>query len=125
MQKVEIICNNCQKQTFINRDPIYDGLKKIGEKLSCTTCGYTYKDEKSIPFLDNPKKDFIFNESDKSKKLNIFSENEVKGLCRQCNSYIINPFTQFCATHKREVEATDSCSRFEVRNNSENSESML
>ena len=120
MQKVEIICNNCHKESFINKEPIYEGLTKIGEKVSCTSCGFVYTNEKDIPYKDEAKKYLIFDEDDKSEKIKLFSTNETKNLCRQCSNYIINPFTQFCVLHKKEVEATDSCNKFAIRKNSDN-----
>jgi hypothetical protein len=36
-------------------------------------------------------------------------------ICRNCRSYVVNPFTQKCMLHEREVTATDTCPDFERR----------
>ena len=80
MQKVEIICNNCHKESFINKEPIYEGLTKIGEKVSCTSCGFVYTNEKDIPFKEEAKKYLIFDEDDKSENKTFFRKRNSKSL---------------------------------------------
>jgi hypothetical protein len=36
-------------------------------------------------------------------------------ICSNCRNYVVNPFTQKCMLHEREVTATDSCDQFELR----------
>jgi hypothetical protein len=55
----------------------------------------------------------VFTDADRSADVDVFEENEAGHLCRYCVHYVVNPFMQWCALHKREVEATDTCDRFE------------
>ena len=113
MSAVEIICSHCGADTFLNREAVYDGFTKIGEKLICTTCGFEYASEEEVPFKIQPTEPEIFSDADRSAKVEVFDDGENQRLCRYCANYIISPFTQFCALHKKEVQATDSCDRFE------------
>ena len=112
MSAVEIICRNCGADTLLKREAVYDGFIKAGEKLICSSCGFEYASETEVPFKTNTPEPEIFTEADRSVKVEVFDESENKRLCRYCTSYIVNPFTQFCAVHKKEVQATDSCDRF-------------
>jgi hypothetical protein len=125
MSAVEIICRNCGADSLLNREAIYDGFAKIGEKLICSSCGFEYADHEDIPYKIQKADPVIFTEADRSEKIEIFTEadrsanfvffdvEENKRLCRYCANYTVNPFTQFCATHKKEVQSTDTCNRFE------------
>jgi len=112
MNTVEIICSQCGADTLIKREAIYDGFAKVGEKLSCSTCGHEYASEADVPFNAAQAAAPVFSDADRSVKVDVFDEGENKRICRYCAHYIINPFTQFCATRKTEVQATDSCNRF-------------
>ena len=113
MQAVEIICTNCAADTLLSRAPIYDGFTKVGEKLTCSTCGHEYASEAEVPFKAKQAAPVVFTDADRSAKVDVFDEGENARLCRYCAHYIVNPFTQFCAIHKKEVQATDSCGQFE------------
>ncbi len=113
MSAVEIICRNCGADTLLKREAIYDGFEKSGERLSCSSCGFEYTAEADVPFKEKKGDPIIFTEADRSENVNIFDETEAQKLCRYCANYIINPFTQFCSLHKKEVQATDTCPRFE------------
>ncbi|MBN2162342.1 MAG: hypothetical protein JXR25_15120 [Pontiellaceae bacterium] len=113
MKAVEIICRNCGADTLLRRDPIYEGFTRTGEQLSCSSCGYVYDEETDVPFKTRTTDPQIFTDADRSVKVDVFDEGENARLCRYCASYIVNPFTQFCAVHKKEVQATDTCPRFE------------
>ena len=97
-KSVTIICSNCGADALLRREPIYDGFKKTGEKLTCSACGHLYASEDEVPFKKNkgPK---VFNESDLSKPLNVFNDDERGKNCRYCVHYIVNPFTQKCGLH--------------------------
>ena len=125
MAKVEINCTNCGVESFLHREALYKGLTKIGESLSCSACGYVYPNEDAVPFLNDIPQATVFTDIDRSQKINIFSKTEAENLCRYCVNYIINPFTQFCALHKKEVQATDSCPQFIKRKNDSDSECTL
>jgi len=97
---------------LLNREAIYDGFSKTGEKLICSACGHEYASEANVPFKEQKSEPVIFTEADRSTKVEVFDEDENKYICRYCANYIINPFTQFCSAHKKEVQATDTCDRF-------------
>ena len=114
MKTVEIICTNCGADTLLKRDPVYEGFTKTGERLSCSSCGHVYDAESDVPFKKKVSEPKIFSDADRSAKVEVFEDAENARLCRYCANYIINPFTQFCAVHKKEVQATDTCDRFEA-----------
>jgi hypothetical protein len=109
---VEIICSECGSEAFLTREPVYDGFKKTGEKLSCSACGFVFESEASVPYKEKEAAPKIFTEADRSEKFEVFEAGENKRLCRYCADYVVNPFMQFCSHHKKEVQATDSCDDF-------------
>jgi len=113
MSAVEILCSNCGADTLLKREALYDGFAKTGEKLMCSSCGFEYASEEEVPFKAQPSAPKVFTDADRSAKIEVFDEDENQILCRYCANYIVNPFTQFCALHKKEVQATDTCDRFE------------
>ena len=113
MSAVEIICKSCGADTLLHREAVYDGFEKTGERLTCSTCGFEYASEEEVPFKSKETDPVIFTEDDRSAKVEVFDEGENERLCHRCANYIVNPFTQFCAVHKKEVQATDTCDRFE------------
>ena len=118
MSAVEIICRNCGADTLLHREAVYDGFAKSGKKLTCSTCGFEYASEEDVPFKSKKAEPVIFTEADRSAKVEVFDEGENRSICRYCANYIVNPFTQFCAIQKKEVQATDTCDRF-AENSSE------
>jgi hypothetical protein len=111
---VEIICSACGVDTLLIRKPKYDGFAKVGETLTCTSCGHEYENEESVPFKGKEVLQ-VFSDADRSAKIEVFREGEAESLCRHCASYVVNPFVQWCSTHKKEVEATDTCPQFKLR----------
>jgi uncharacterized Zn finger protein len=109
---VEIVCKQCGAEAFLKREPVYDGLKKAGEALSCSACGFVFASEADVPFRAAAPAPKIFTEVDRSKKVKVFDEGENRRICRYCAHYVVNPFMQFCSFHKKEVQATDSCQQF-------------
>lgn len=109
---VEITCTACGADTLIKREPIYEGFKKIGEKFLCVSCGYQYASESEIPFKEK-KKIEVFGDDDRSRAIDIFDDDEKKRNCRYCRHYLVNPFTQRCGLHEKEIQATDICFDFE------------
>ena len=69
--------------------------------------------KKTYPFKVQQVAPKVFTDADRSAKIEVFDEDENQILCRYCTNYIVNPFTQFCALHKKEVQATDTCDQFE------------
>jgi hypothetical protein len=112
MSAVEIICSNCGADTLLKREAVYDGFTKIGEKRICSSCGFEYASEDEVPFKTRATEPQVFTDADRSAPIEVFDEGENSRLCRYCANYIINPFTQFCAHHKKEVAATDTCRQF-------------
>lgn len=115
MSAVEIRCGNCKKESFLRREAVYEGFSKVGERLFCAGCGFEFASEEEVPFLEKADTPALFDASDRPEKLDLFEEEEGRRICRHCAQYVVNPFTQFCARHKREVEATDSCENFQLR----------
>jgi DNA-directed RNA polymerase subunit M/transcription elongation factor TFIIS len=107
----EIICTACGQESLPLRKPKYEGLKKVGETLQCSSCGHEYEDEESVAYK-TPQKTQVFTDSDRSKNVELFAEDEAKTLCRYCANYVVNPFMQWCGLHKKEVQATDTCPDF-------------
>jgi hypothetical protein len=61
---------------------------------------------------DKPATPKVFSDDDKPGAPKVFKEGEKGRFCRYCKRYVVNPFTQRCALHKRAVEATDTCPQF-------------
>jgi len=113
MKSVEIICSQCGADTLLKREAVYEGFTKVGEKLICSSCGIEYASETDVPFKTRQAAPKVFTDADRSAKVEVFDEGENQRLCRYCANYIVNPFTQFCARHKKEVQATDTCPQFQ------------
>ena len=109
---VEIVCSACGEDTFVRREPLYDGFVKKGEVFVCSSCGHRYESEAEVPFKQ-AKKVSIFTDADKFKKVEIFKSDDFEKNCRHCRHYVVNPFTQRCGLHNRIVQATDLCGQFE------------
>lgn len=116
MKSVEIICTNCGADTLLHREAVYDGFTKTGDQLSCATCGHVFNTEENVPYKNKKDAPKIFTDADRTEAIELFEEGENRRLCRYCSHYIVNPFTQYCSVHKKEVQATDSCNRFEDAN---------
>lgn len=114
MQSIEIICSVCSKDTLLKRESIYEGFKKVGEELSCAACGHIFQTEADVPFKEAKVTTSIFTDDDRTQPIQIFNADENSRLCRYCANYVINPFVQFCSIHKKEVQATDTCEKFDV-----------
>lgn len=110
-RSVEIVCTACGAETFVKRIPKYDGFVKVGERVVCASCGHEFGSEEEVPFKEK-KAITVFSANDTSKKIAIFSNDEKERNCRHCKHYVVNPFTQRCSLHQKEVEATDICDDF-------------
>jgi len=77
---------------------------------------FTDADKPAVPKIfsesDKPAAPKVFTEAEKPGAPQVFKEAEKGRFCRYCRHYVVNPFAQRCALHRREVEATDTCSRF-------------
>ncbi|MBI2441515.1 MAG: hypothetical protein HYV35_09105 [Lentisphaerae bacterium] len=119
-QSIKISCPGCGQDTLLKRESIYEGFKRVGEKLSCAVCGHVFSDEAAVPF--KVKKSMPgFTHGDLPRPSKVFGEQEVSAtvgrLCRHCAHYIVNPFLQRCGRSNREVEATDTCEEFTPKPN--------
>lgn len=113
MKAVEIICSKCGAETLLKREAVYEGFAKTGERLLCSSCGFEYAGEDAVPFKAKRPAPKLFTAADLPEKVEVFNEGENQRLCRYCANYIVNPFTQYCALHRKEVQATDTCPRFQ------------
>ena len=111
---IEIECSACGEETFIRREPVYDGFDKVGEKLICTACGHEFADEAEVSFKEKSAPS-VFTEDDAPKQINIFQDDEKNKNCRHCNYYVVNPFMQRCDLHSKKIEATDLCGDFVLK----------
>jgi len=111
-QSLAIVCTACGADTFIRREPRYDGFEKVGEKISCVSCGHEYASEDEAPFkaTSTPR---VFTKADRSKQVKVFKSDEKGKNCRYCRHYIVNPFVQRCGLNNVEVQATDICEKFD------------
>ncbi len=123
-QSMAIICPACNDDTFIRREPVYDGFARSGESITCVSCGHLFEIEDEIPFKDvsGPR---IFTEADRSKKVEVFQSDEKGHNCRHCRHYTVNPFVQRCGLHQMEVQATDSCEQFDVKSEDDSDDDPL
>lgn len=112
MTSVEIICSACGADTIVRREPVYEGFKKVGESFVCSACGQTWSTEEEVPFKEK-KKSTLFSEKDLLPDIDVFDDDEKSRNCRRCRHYLVNPFTQRCGLHLKEVQATDLCDDFD------------
>ncbi len=115
----EIICRACGADTLVVRQPVYEGFTKTGEAFTCAACGEVYTSEAEVPFKEKAEEASVFNAADRPAAPSIFAADEGKQICRYCVNYVVNPFTQWCHVHRKEVEATDHCDHFERRPDTE------
>jgi predicted RNA-binding Zn-ribbon protein involved in translation (DUF1610 family) len=110
--RVEIHCPACGNEALLIREPVYQGFTRTGETLRCSACGHVFPNEAAVPFKHTTSKP-LFSKAELPTAPQVFEADENKRLCRYCAHYIVNPFTQWCSVHKKEVAATDTCNRFE------------
>ena len=109
---IEIECSACGQESLLKRVPQYEGFKRVGDTLTCASCGHVFASEAEVPFKSG-RKPAVFTEADRPKAVRVFDEHEKDRICRYCKNYVVNPFTQRCSLHHRTVEATDTCPQFE------------
>jgi hypothetical protein len=116
---LEIQCPGCGERTWLLREPVYDGFVKCGEKLKCSGCGHDFAEEEDVPFVKQ-KAAAVFDSADHPDDPQVFKGERVR-FCRHCKHYVVNPFTQWCGLHRKEVEATDVCDQFTEKEREEES----
>ena len=84
----------------------------MGETFRCAACGYVYSKEEDVPYKGKTATQQLFTEADRPTQPTFFKEGENRIICRYCKHYVVNPFTQWCGVHQKEVEATDTCEQF-------------
>ena len=114
----EMMCPVCGKETLVIKEPVYEGFTRIGERMKCAVCGHTF--EAPADHAPARKTPAIFTEADRPAAVKIFADGENRTICRYCKNYLVNPFTQRCALHQKEVQATDTCDDFSSRSEPEN-----
>ncbi len=107
-------CSHCGEESFLKREPVYDGFAKSGEKLSCAGCGHVFENEADVPFKGRGGPS-VFTDADRSADVDVFAKDEKGQICRYCTNYVVNPFTQRCSLHFKVVDATDTCPNFEEK----------
>lgn len=112
---MEINCTACRKLTWVRKEPVYEGFKKVGEAYVCTGCGARYASAEETPFVRGQRRPQVFTESDKPEIPRIFDESERQHSCGWCRHFVVNPFAQRCGLTNKETQATDLCVRFEKR----------
>ncbi len=122
--KMAILCAACNADTFIRREPVYEGFKKTGERLFCVSCGHEYTDEAEVPYraMGRPQ---VFTDADRSQRVDLFQGDEKGRNCRHCRHYVVNPFVQRCGLHQIEVQATDLCGAFSAKDEAEEKDDPL
>jgi hypothetical protein len=115
---VAIVCTSCGAETFVRREPLYEGFKKTGERLLCASCGVEFASEADVPYVTDQRPE-LFSDADRNARVDVFKSDERGRNCRHCRHYVVNPFTQRCGLHDRVVEATDLCADFERDANEE------
>lgn len=99
MEKKKFInCPQCKERSFINIKKEFSGFKISSEKKTCALCGYEFKDDSEIEYLEEKS---LFKD-----------EGEEKKFCRDCQHYVVHPWTQVCELTKKEVTALDTCHEF-------------
>lgn len=119
-----IVCTSCGEDTFVRREPVYEGFRKTGEQCICVACGHVYGEEQHVPFKTS-EQPAVFSEDDRARPVTIFSEDERGRNCRYCRHYVVNPFLQRCGLHGVTVEATDVCDDFSKREEQQKEEDDL
>ena len=117
------VCPACGEDTLFVTESVYDGFRKTGETRRCTQCGHILRDTggrkpsagKTAAPGANPLWDAFAKDSTDDTPALFDIEAETGKLCRKCTHYVVNPFTQRCMLHDREVEATDSCEQFSAK----------
>ncbi len=112
----EIDCPTCRGITLVRPDPIHEGLRKVGEAWVCTGCGTRYPTAAATPFRQtDASRPQIFGANDREEQPQVFGDDERRHSCAWCQHLVLNPFEQRCGLTNHEVEATDLCDDFALR----------
>ncbi|MDP3980019.1 MAG: hypothetical protein Q8Q33_01255 [Chlamydiota bacterium] len=96
-----ILCPHCHQETPLKSRKIYQGLTPVGFEYSCGFCQHELA-EKEIEWVE-------------AQPLDVIDTSDAGRICQYCHHYVLNPFTQRCMIWHKDVNATDSCERFEKK----------
>src|SRR6056297_3278160 len=96
-----ILCPSCGQESAVKWVKKYEGFTEVGTVKTCAFCGYEFGEEEP---------EYCGNEAPAWTR-----DKTLKKICRRCRHYVLNPFAQKCGLTQQEVEATDSCGRFQPR----------
>ena len=104
MQK-RFLCEGCGQESAIRTEKIFGpALNIVGERYVCGFCGCEVQPQNvKKPHYSAPK---------------VLDGGIDERLCRNCENYFINPFTQRCALHRKEVMPLDTCEDFNKKEKS-------
>lgn len=105
-------CPACGAAGLTLRKPVFEGLRKTGERTVCAACGH---DVEPGPAPDAPARPALFADTEPERAPDPFAGDARGRLCRYCLHYVVNPFRQWCGAHRRDVDAMDACGQFEPR----------
>ena len=101
MKGTRIICPNCKQESVLKTVKKFEGFTVIGEVKACAFCGHEFTDGE-IPVIEEERMDF-------------FDDVGKGNVCRNCVNFVVNPWMQKCVIKNEEVDALDTCDRFEKR----------
>ncbi len=104
-------CPACKQECFVLVQPRYEGFRRVGEERACSGCGAVIE---ATAVRRAPPPPALFGEEDRTPLPDVFRDDERGRLCRYCAHYVVNPFRQWCALHRRDVEATETCPQFKA-----------
>jgi len=108
------LCPACKTRALFLVEAVYEGFARVGERRRCTSCGHVMA-AAAAPKPPASKRHPLFDAADAEPAgPPIFDLSETERLCRKCRHYVVNPFTQRCMLHLRDVEATDTCEQFDA-----------
>lgn len=115
-------CPRCGKNSFLKRESVLDGWRKIGEILKCASCGMTVEEITPEPAAASsapaPEKKHaladLLGGAEETVKPDIFAGEE-KRFCRDCAFRVANAFRLYCTQHDREVNPMDDCPEYQPR----------
>lgn len=96
-----IKCPSCKETSFIRVKKEFTGFKISSEKKTCALCGYEFTDNEEIEYIEEKP---LFKDEGSEKKF-----------CRDCQYYVVHPWTQKCTLSNKEVTALDTCNEFSPR----------
>ena len=94
-----ILCPSCGRESVLHVKKIYEGFTPVGIERSCGFCRHVFEDGEEI--------------TQAAKKPNPIERKGERVVCELCSHYVVNPWTQKCTLHNKEVTALDYCEEFE------------